>query len=152
MKRQQVLDKLDKAWAALQESYAGLAGDRLEAPGEIGGWSVKDVLAHVTTWEEEAVKYLPWILEGRRPPRYADQYGGVDAFNHQMWEKKRHLPLDEVLAQMEQSHRRLLDYVRRSPEEQFATETRFRRRLRLDTYSHYPEHTKAILAWRERSR
>ena len=37
-------------------------------PGVVGNWSVKDVLAHVTTWEEEAQKYLPAILEGRRPP------------------------------------------------------------------------------------
>ena len=30
-------------------------------------------------------------------------------------------------------------------------ETRFRRRLRLDTYSHYPKHARAIREWRERS-
>jgi hypothetical protein len=38
------------------------------------------------------------------------------------------------------------------PEEQFARETRFRRRLRLDTYRHYLEHARAIREWRaERS-
>jgi hypothetical protein len=36
----------------------------------MGEWSVKDILAHVTTWEEEALKYLPLILTGGRPPRY----------------------------------------------------------------------------------
>jgi hypothetical protein len=38
------------------------------------------------------------------------------------------------------------------PEEQFARETRFRRRLRLDTYRHNLEHARAIREWRaERS-
>jgi len=38
----------------------------------------------------------------------------------------------------------------RTPDAQLACETRYRRRLRLDTYSHYPKHTQAILRWRAR--
>jgi hypothetical protein len=49
---------------------------------------------------------------------------------------------------MEETHARLVEYLQKTPEEQFTTETRFRRRLRLDTYSHYPIHTEAIRAWR----
>ena len=30
--------------------------------GVTGSWSVKDIIAHVTTWEEEALKHLPLIL------------------------------------------------------------------------------------------
>jgi hypothetical protein len=55
-----------------------------------------------------------------------------------------------VLEQLDETHHRLIDYIQSVPEEQFTQETRFRRRLRLDTYSHYPEHTKAILEWRKR--
>ncbi|MBP1636454.1 MAG: hypothetical protein H6Q10_3028, partial [Acidobacteria bacterium] len=29
------------------------------------------------------------------------------------------------------------------------SDTRFRRRLRADTYGHYPHHTRAIRSWRE---
>jgi hypothetical protein len=52
---------------------------------------------------------------------------------------------------MDEVHRQLIDYVQSIPEDQFVKETRFRRRLRLDTYSHYPVHTKMIRAWRERT-
>ena len=149
--KQQLLAQLDRAWAALGEAYEGLAEAHLTEPGVVGDWSAKDVLAHVTTWEEEALKYLPLILEGRRPPRYSTQYGGIDAFNAQMTEQKRHLSLAEVLRQLDETHRRLIDYVNSAPEEQFTHETRFRRRLRLDTYSHYPIHTRGIVEWRERS-
>jgi hypothetical protein len=120
-------------------------------PGVTGDWSVKDILAHVTTWEEETLKHLPFIMQGGRPPRYSVQYGGINAFNALMAEQKRGLALSDTLRQLDETHRRLIDYIERAPDEQFTTETRFRRRLRLDTYSHYPEHGRAIRAWREQT-
>jgi len=150
MNKQQLLKELEKAWRTFEESYAGLSDSQLMEPGVIEDWSVKDILAHVRTWEEEALKYLPLILTGGKPPRYI-QYGGIDAFNAQMAEQKQGLALSDVVGQLNETHRRLLDYLRSVPEEHFARETRFRHRLRLDTYSHYPEHAKAIRQWRERS-
>jgi hypothetical protein len=149
MKKHQLIQKLEKGWMALKESYAGLSEAQLLEPGVMGEWSVKDILAHVTTWEEEALSYLPLILSGGRPPRYR-QFGGIDAFNAKMAEQKRDLALPEVLRQLEATHRRLLDYLHSVPEEHFTQETPFRHRLRLDTSSHYPLHARAIHEWRER--
>jgi Protein of unknown function (DUF1706) len=150
MNRQQLLTQLDTAWTAFKESYAGLSDPQLTEPGVTGDWSVKDIIAHVMWWEEEALKHLPVIITGGRPPRYSLQYGGIDAFNAQMTEQTRDLSLSDVLKQSDETHRRLIDYILSVPEAQFTRETRFRRRLRLDTYSHYPKHAKAIRAWRER--
>ena len=148
--RQRLLGRLERTWAALKDSYAGLPSSRLIKPGVTGQWSVKDILAHVTTWEEEALKYLPLIAAGGRPPRYAS-LGGIDAFNAKRTEDKRALSLSEVLSQLDATHRRLIALVRRAPAAQIAHETRFRRRLRLDTYAHYPQHAEAIRKWRRRS-
>ncbi len=148
MDRQRLLRTLDKAWAALTESYVGLSDSQLTEPGVTGDWSVKDILAHVTTWEGEALKHLPLIIAGGRPPRYV-RYGGIDAFNAKTTEEKRGLSLPEVLRQLDDTHGRLIDFVQRTPEAQFTRDTRFRRRLRLDTYSHYPKHAEAIREWRE---
>lgn len=150
MKKQQILDKLQQSWTSFTESYAGLSDAQLLEPGITGEWSVKDILAHVSWWEEEALKHLPTILNGDRPPRYSVLYGGIDAFNAQMTELKRGLSLDEVRQHLEVTHLRLVEYISDVPEEQFTSETRFRHRLRLDTYSHYPIHTRAIREWRER--
>lgn len=147
MNREQLQYRLDTTWAALGASFAGLSEEQMTAPGVVGDWSVKDILGHVSTWDEEALQALPVILDGRRPPRYVT-YGGIDAFNAQMAERKRDLPLAELLKQLEETHRRLLAFVETVPEEQFARETRVRHRLRLDTYSHYPIHTKGIEEWR----
>jgi hypothetical protein len=152
LNREQVLARLEKAWRELHDSYAGLSHAQLMIPGVTGNWSVKDILAHISTWEEEALKSLPVILAGHRPPTYRAQYGGINGFNALMTEKKRGLSLSEVLRQLDEIHRRLMDYLNTAPEELFAHETRFRRRLRLDTYSHYPIHAAAIRAWRQKQR
>jgi hypothetical protein len=150
--RQRLLQRVDQAWLDFKESYAGLSDSQILEPGVQGQWSVRDILAHVTTWEEEALTHLPLILVGGRPPRYSTTYGGIDAFNALMTDRKRHLSLAEVRRQLDEVHGRLIDYVCRAPEELFTGETRFRRRLRLDAYGHYPKHARAIRAWRERRR
>ncbi|CAA9563855.1 MAG: hypothetical protein AVDCRST_MAG73-3975 [uncultured Thermomicrobiales bacterium] len=142
---------LDAAWMEFQESYAGLSDDGLMEPGVTGAWSVRDLIAHVTWWEEEAIRHLPLILDGGRPPRYSVAYGGIDAFNALMTERKAGLSLDEVRGEFAETHRRLVDYLLGVPPERIVGDSRFRRRLRLDTYGHYPIHTADIRRWRESS-
>ncbi len=150
MKKEQIIDKVEQGWREFKEAYTGLPGEKLLEPGASGEWSVKDIIAHVSAWEGEALKYLPLTLQGKRLPRYSVMYGGIDAFNAHVAEKVRQLSLDEVVRQAEETHARLVAYLQAAPEEQFASETRFRRRIRLDTYSHYPIHTQAIREWRNR--
>jgi hypothetical protein len=145
---QQVLEKLNRAWKDFEESYAGLSNEELLTPNVTGKWSVRDIIAHVTWWEEESLKHMPLILEGGTPLRYSDKYGGIDDFNAIMTVKRSHLTLEEVLQQHDEVHERLLSYVREVPEDLWARETKVRRRLRLDTFGHYPIHTNAIRAWR----
>jgi DinB family protein len=100
---QRVLRRLDQAWAAFRQSYAGLSDAELSEPRAVGEWSVKDIVAHVTTWEAEALQYLPLIAEGGRPPRYS-RYGGIDAFNAQTTERKRGLSIQDVLRDLDDTH------------------------------------------------
>lgn len=149
-RRQQLLRRMEKAWDGFQESYAGLTESELLESGVTGAWSVRDIIAHVTTWEEEALKHLPLILHRRTPPRYSTTYGGIDAFNARTTEEKKDLALAEVLRQQQEVHRRLIDLIQGAPEEQLGGGTRFRHRLRLDTYGHYPKHGEAIRKWRRK--
>lgn len=142
------LQQLDAAWTAFQASYSGLSEAELQVPGVMEQWSVKDILAHVSTWEEEALRHLPLILAGGRPPRYVS-FGGLDAFNAQQAERVSRLSLATVRAQLDATHRSLVAFVQSVPAEQLASTTRARHRLRLDTYAHYPIHTVAIRAWRD---
>jgi uncharacterized protein (TIGR03083 family) len=145
-----LIEKLDAAWHDFQDTYAGLTDEEVLEPGVVGEWSIRDLIAHVTWWEEEALSHLPTILAGGRPVRYSVAYGGIDAFNARRTEQRRELSLDEVRAAFVATHRRLVDYLRGVPPEELKGDSRFRRRLRLDTYGHYPIHAADIRAWRER--
>jgi hypothetical protein len=114
----------------------------------VGEWSVKDLLSHIAIWEDEALKALPLLIAGKRPPRY----NGIDRFNAEQIAARSDLSLTDARCNFEDTHRRLLAYLQYVPLSHFETETRFRHRLRLDTYGHYPEHTEAILAWRKSRR
>jgi DinB family protein len=146
--RAQLLARIDKAWAAFTDSYAGLTPSEMLEPGVTGAWSVRDLIAHVTWWEGEALAHLPGILRGRTPPRYSVTYGGIPAFNALMTEKKQSLSLADVLREQDETHRRLIALVEDVPQDQITTDTRWRHRLRLDTYGHYPKHAAAIRRWR----
>jgi hypothetical protein len=151
MTKQQLLARIDRAWTSFVESYDGLTESQMTGPLVTDIWTVKDIISHVTWWDEEALRYLPLIARGGRPARYSVTYGSVDAFNALMTEERRDLPLAEVLQRAEEVHCRLLDYVSSVPEELIATDTPFRKRLRLDTYGHYPLHAEVIKEWRSPS-
>src|SRR5579872_2302151 len=120
---EKLLKRVDTAWAAFKESYAGVPDAQLTEPGAVGDWSVQDILAHVTIWEEEALTHLPLIIAGGRPPRYVT-YGGLDAFNAQMTEQKRGLSLAEVQRQLDDTHRRLVEFIQSVPPDQLKGDTR----------------------------
>ena len=148
MDRVQLLKRIESAWNELTSSYAGLSEDEMLEPSVAGGWSIKDIITHVTIWEGETLTHLPHILAGEKPPLYSVTYGGIDAFNAQRLEQAQRLSLAEVLRQRDETHQQLLTFLQGAPEDQLTRETRFRRRLRFDTYGHYREHTKMIRQWR----
>jgi hypothetical protein len=65
-----------------------------------------------------------------------------------MTTRKASLSLAEVYHQRDEIHRQVVDTVVRTPDAQLVRESRYRRRLHLDTYGHYPKHTEAIRRWR----
>jgi len=99
---------------------------------------VKDILGHVSIWEEESLKYLPLILRGEKTPRYSKLYGGIDAFNAQMTLQIQKLTLDEVLTRFDQAHQRLTAFYRVCLMKRSNQMHAFLRRLKYDTYHHYP--------------
>jgi hypothetical protein len=148
---ERTLQRLVKEWDAFHTAYAGLSDEDLRAPGVDGVWSVRDLIAHVTWWEEEALAHLPGMLAGARAPRYADTHGGLHAFNAAMADARKDQSLPDVKRRAERVHAQLIAFVRTIPADQLARETPVRRRLRWDTYGHYALHAAAIRAWRQHS-
>jgi hypothetical protein len=102
-------------WQEFLRSFKDLSESQMTLPAREGGWSIKDILVHVRAWEEEALKYLPTILENQRLPRYKDLYGGINAFNAMTHETNKDLPLKTVLANLLETHQRCSPTFNRFP-------------------------------------
>ncbi len=148
MHKEALFRRLNAGWQELQDAISGLPDEAVVEPGAVGVWSVRDIIAHITTWEEEALKALPVIVEGGRLPRYASQ-GGIDAFNARQQAAKSQFSLERLRLEMEATHQRLLALLDRVPESAYASEGRFLKRLRLDAYGHWRLHAEDVRRWRE---
>jgi len=147
MNKEKVLNRIEQEWKIFLESFKGLTDNIMMESGAVGYWSVRDVLAHITTWEEEALKFLPLILKGEPIPRYT-RYGGIDEFNAREQERKQHLSLKLVKRQLVATHKSLMSFLEECPDTAFTSKSRFLKRLRLDTVNHYREHVNQIARWR----
>lgn len=65
-----------------------------------------------------------------------------------MTTRKADLTLAEVKAEADVTHQRLLDYLLSLDVAHWVGHEKFRRRLKLDTWGHYPIHTTDITRWR----
>src|SRR2546429_1146866 len=100
------MQRLEQAWVDFQESYAGLSDADLMRAGVTGTWSVRDIIAHVTWWEEEALTHLPLVLAGGRPPRHSGSHGGNAAFHAQMTAPRQAWAPGQELTPQDEAHRR----------------------------------------------
>jgi hypothetical protein len=95
MEKQQLLERIERSWASLDELVAGLTEAQRTTPGP-EGWSVKDHLAHVAAWNLSLVA----LLEGRDRDA-ALGLGGVPdeaSENEVLHRRNRDLVVDEVRA------------------------------------------------------
>src|SRR5512146_1291769 len=59
------LDEENRQWESLLNSFDET---RMEQPGVAGHWSVKDVVAHITSWRRRTVTRLQAVARGEPPP------------------------------------------------------------------------------------
>ncbi len=142
--RREMLAKVGSSWEALQEALGRVPPQRQEEAGVVEAWSVKDLIGHVTSWERQAIGTIRAFQESGDADalRWAD----VDEFNAVTSESNRSRSLGDLQSDMETVHDELLAFIRELPGE-VAEESQVQRRVRVDGYEHYAEHTEHILDW-----
>ncbi len=108
MPKAQVIAELRAARAKLLQAIEGLSDAQLYRAGAVGHWSVKDVLAHVVSWEAELVATLLRLERYRhRAPRIVE-IEDIDAWDEEQYHLNAPRPLESVLADFHNVHRQLL--------------------------------------------
>lgn len=130
---------------------------RMTEPGLPGGWSVKDVIAHITWYEREMIGMLKTMaLEGSELWHLPQ-----DERNVPIYEENRDRPLEEVLSEAEQVYDQLFEAIASLSEDELSDPSHFRGMpnewapwdvMAGNTYKHYHQHIPDIHSWLEGSK
>jgi len=150
--REDVRDSLARERGKLLAALDGLSEEEMTRPGVAGQWSVRDVLAHILAWEEEAIARLD-LLAANRPQDFAriTNEEELNAWNARAHQRYAGLPLAEVMRRLEDVQGRVLAGLDSLSDERLGTDegpVPVHNWLPECTYAHEQEHCAGILAWR----
>ena len=115
-----IKEKLNVERAKLLESFAQTPRETMLRPFDDGGWSIKDVLAHVAMAESVNVAFAKMMIAKDTPlqlKEFAAEYPDfpgefeLDKFNAWMTERWRAQSLDQVLAALKQTRQETLAWL-----------------------------------------
>jgi hypothetical protein len=123
-----------------------------------GGWSVKDILAHILGWQDHLLRWHATELRGETPavPAPGMTWRDLKRFNQMIYQEHRRRPLKAILHDYEAFHRRMLELIATTPDTDFLAVGRFKWTgpawtlsdyCRAETASHYRWARKWIRPW-----
>lgn len=121
----------------LEALLARLSEEQLLQPDVCGSWSVKDVLAHLTWWEQDMISETLHGIE--LDPGLNGEAWSTERANTLMVEAKRNTPLSDVLVEFHASYQQILQMVEGLEEQDLAQDEMYTH-LVNNTANHYAEH------------
>jgi hypothetical protein len=152
----ELLAGIQRERATLEELVSTLDDGRMTASARDDGWTPKDILAHLTAWEQ---RLLRWFERWRKTgdpgrPEVGVTWEGMDSINQQEYEESVAKSLDEVSREAEDSHAQVVRIVEAIADEELATTPEapdgpsWSWIIRANTWRHYQEHRQEMEAWR----
>jgi hypothetical protein len=151
-----IFNQMRTNYAALEEILAPLDKTQMTTKGVIDGWSIKDMLAHISSWHHRLLTWLDAAIRNVEPAISGpDNVEEMDALNAQFYLENKSRPLDEVLTDFRTTHQQIMDIIQVMREEDLISPQRFAwtqgsplwQLVAGDTYEHYQEHRKQIQEW-----
>ena len=151
----ELMTLIENEWTALHQIIDKLTPKQMTTP-DVGGWSPKDNLAHLSAWERFM---LLRYLQGQTPHQALQIAEATledleeDDINQILFERNRLRHVDDVLQELQETHAELLDTLEQmtfADLMQPISEDQQRRPLIIwvmgNTYQHYREHRETIEA------
>ena len=143
-----LLAAMQKEHDLLGQLIDSLSPEQLATTSEnIETWTVKDILAHITAWEQMCLSWYQAGLRDEVPPMPAEGFNWrqIPDLNQQVYKKHRLDSIDDVLESFQVSYREILEVIQGISEEEMFTPQRYRwtRKNAMGTYfvsatsSHY---------------
>ena len=145
--RAQARAALETAQATLRSAVANLPEDHLAVPF-LGEWSTKDILLHLTTWDELVSRDIQRLSRGNPPALAAFRIEQVDDWNDALLRGRRQFPTDQVIAELDEAWAGLRSALEMSPEALLAEGQPVRTFCDLIA-QHKQGHAEQVRQWRQ---
>jgi hypothetical protein len=142
----ELIEKANKSLAGLIECIEDIPNQELISPKTIGEWSIKDVLSHITIWEEEAAKAFEIWKIGIEPDW--SHIADLDEFNNTTVKQKRRSSVAKVIEQLKFVHNGVLENIHSVPESEYNNRGGVPRWLVDLITSHIDEHAEKIIKYK----
>ena len=144
-------------WRAL---LAEVGPERMEIPGAAGEWSVKQLVAHLTWYEQAVLDGARQVMGGQSFTRPGGALEAMDERNARIAAAAGDRPLAGVLSDSEQVFSDLLTMLARVPDAMLNDATLLGlpddippwMRVANNSYAHYREHAADLRAWLDGAR
>ena len=156
MTREETLERLAKSRQALHQAIQGLGEEEMTQVQVEGVWTIKDVLGHITSWEETCLEPLRRYADGG--PFEVEVIKDYLAWNDVQAARKRDVSLDVILDELSTVRQELVGAASRLSAGQWKQRVTFpwggtgTMAKALDGLCvHEVEHVHAIQRWRSSS-
>ena len=137
-----VAERMRAEHGRLEALLANYSDEELVQPERFGEWSAKDMLAHITFWEQRLIAYVNGAKESLVQPD-EDEQAAIDRINAEVLAANRDRPLAEVRAAFDDSYQQTLALAESLSAEDLADEVLYGL-LAGDTFEHYREHIEML--------
>ncbi len=156
MPKQEILEQVRSARAAMLTALEGLSDDAMLRPGVVGVWSVKDILAHLTAWQSELVTALSQLDNPKRVPEII-KIDDIDEWNEEQYRVNARRSLAVVRDDFQGVHKHLLKAVEELDDDTLENVRKFPWMegeplwylIAENGYWHEEEHADQIRRWRK---
>ncbi len=120
LRKRELLKEIDLERTALDEALALLTARQMTQAGVTrGGWSVKDILAHVVEWQQMNLNWYEAGLRGEKPviPAPGFTLRELPRLNEMIYRKHHRRPLQAVLHDYRLNHERIVALIAILPDD-----------------------------------
>lgn len=116
---ERLIEQLGKARTAMQRALSRVDKHREICPG----WTVKEVLAHISGWDAVGTSTVRAHMAGEKPPLLEAR--GIDAYNAYVVAGSETLTYEEVVQQWKLARRQFVNALAETPPEQLRDRVQF---------------------------
>jgi hypothetical protein len=159
--KQEFVESVEKEPQAFVELVRSVPNERYREAGVWGdGWTIHDLLAHLTEWEQMCLGWYQVGRNGGQPIMSASgfKWNETPRLNQAIWGKHRLKPARKVVDEFEASYQEIFSLIRQISQNQLLVPGQFAwtGKYPLTTYlapntcSHYRFATKVVKRWLKR--